>query len=136
MRGEDICCPLNEHDRAGSPPHARGRQYQREIAEPTTRITPACAGKTAPALLSRMIDRDHPRMRGEDVPGGIILKETEGSPPHARGRHARTRLTKGDMRITPACAGKTNPVFDDHKRHADHPRMRGEDSPAKCTNLL
>ncbi len=66
-------------------------------------------------------------MRGEDVPGGIILKETEGSPPHARGRRSRAGTPSGTLRITPACAGKTASYCTRRSDAADHPRMRGED---------
>ena len=66
-------------------------------------------------------------MRGEDA---AIANENiivVGSPPHARGRPNSTSKAHTRLRITPACAGKT----DDDIRHAyrggDHPRMRGED---------
>ena len=71
----------------GSPPHARGRRTSAPRSSAQPRITPACAGKTAPDSAPGGWGRDHPRMRGEDHP------------------------VKADAhvfnRITPACAGKT-----------------------------
>ena len=46
-------------------------------------------------------------MRGED---GLALGEAgfrPGSPPHARGRHAKLEKKVTAKGITPACAGKT-----------------------------
>ena len=46
-------------------------------------------------------------MRGEDAAIARAARRWGGSPPHARGRHATHCLSDSDMRITPACAGKT-----------------------------
>ena len=67
-------------------------------------------------------------MRGEDGVEGAIAKVQTGSPPHARGRLLRSLIRQRIVGITPACAGKTSPSLDADLRHADHPRMRGEDS--------
>ena len=66
-------------------------------------------------------------MRGEDLEQGKKTRLSDGSPPHARGRH---RLNIGDgavLRITPACAGKTQVQQGSRREGSDHPRMRGED---------
>ena len=69
-------------------------------------------------------------MRGEDLEDVKGLNKRQGSPPHARGRleeHYDYELIAG---ITPACAGKTRRGAACRSGSRDHPRMRGEDSPA------
>ena len=46
MRGEDLYLIGVMIPRAGSPPHARGRQHLPKMALWMYGITPACAGKT------------------------------------------------------------------------------------------
>ena len=87
MRGEDTDTPAFNEFAYGSPPHARGRPSFLSKRRRTTRITPACAGKTYKPCEC---DEGH-----------------FGSPPHARGRHLLKRLSGRGRRITPACAGKT-----------------------------
>ena len=107
MRGEDKNGSRGYRYYAGSPPHARGRR-RTSFARPTTsRITPACAGKTVDALLDGFLSRDHPRMRGEDGDWVHADGVLGGSPPHARGRREWGYNISTTRRITPACAGKT-----------------------------
>ena len=107
MRGEDFECEDERDYAVGSPPHARGRQEERDSFEKTVRITPACAGKT--------------------WTNSSQAQQPNGSPPHARGRHSYDATTDMRVRITPACAGKTFTVHSPTASPADHPRMRGED---------
>ena len=132
MRGEDLRYVAISGTKEGSPPHARGRLYDRALTGSATRITPACAGKTAP--IASHVDgyRDHPRMRGEDIDGGVAFEMDYGSPPHARGRRVEDDFHAATCRITPACAGKTSNARGWRSRDRDHPRMRGEDA---CTTV-
>ena len=127
MRGEDgnaRLCVVHLH---GSPPHARGRLYVTKSECVSDGITPACAGKTSVEYRTSRSAPDHPRMRGEDSHPVVRAGDPRGSPPHARGRHF-SKIVRGiHKRITPACAGKTDVLGGDVDRHADHPRMRGED---------
>ena len=66
-------------------------------------------------------------MRGEDLFLAIKPLTFRGSPPHARGRHIALKAANYDLRITPACAGKTTCLKACIFVDADHPRMRGED---------
>ena len=71
---------------------------------------------------------DHPRMRGEDE--GVSLDAASGQMDHPRMRGEDYRLLPRAVRaarITPACAGKTNPPSERKHAREDHPRMRGED---------
>ena len=107
MRGEDDLMVIGELEDLGSPPHARGRLVHDNGHGCAVRITPACAGKTSFDRYESHSSRDHPRMRGEDV---LRLGDSEGlvgSPPHARGRPLMGQSGTREIRITPACAGKT-----------------------------
>ena len=66
-------------------------------------------------------------MRGEDAAEASGGDAQVGSPPHARGRQGRLRRGWLRSRITPACAGKTEPSESHPLVTWDHPRMRGED---------
>ena len=67
-------------------------------------------------------------MRGEDALKLLGPFPKSGSPPHARGRPRIHIMTSEYIRITPACAGKTNSITGHPRQQSDHPRMRGEDS--------
>ena len=128
MRGEDFLPSRVLVTGRGSPPHARGRRSAMANCHGLTRITPACAGKTAGTYAAMARNKDHPRMRGEDSANRLPRGRIQGSPPHARGRHTIQSLLKLALRITPACAGKTYARLADWIAFWDHPRMRGEDS--------
>ena len=50
----------------------------------------------------------------------------EGSPPHVRGKVRYSSPIPFDMRITPACAGKSMGESGTADAARDHPRMCGE----------
>ena len=52
------------------------------------------------------------------------------TPPRARGRQNALTVSRRVVRITPACAGKTDPNRPEPAVSRDHPRMRGEDADA------
>ena len=84
----------------------RGKGRQSIVDRQTSRITPACAGKSLPAMLTTSGDRDHPRMCGEKFRPFATMFESKW--------------------ITPACAGKRETGFDCSGYVWDHPRMCGE----------
>ena len=127
MRGEDRLGGRINFVDVGSPPHARGRRARNTVDYSTPRITPACAGKTSRRQRLATLCADHPRMRGEDFALKVVKELLKGSPPHARGRHVYIVAPLDDVRITPACAGKTARRFPRKCGGRDHPRMRGED---------
>ena len=113
-------------ENVGSPPLARGTVENPLIASCPPRITPACAGNRALPLFSRIFDRDHPRLRGEQFThrfkGGIY----KGSPPLARGTVWHCSAEPSTLRITPACAGNRWEKHRHARKVGDHPRLRGE----------
>ena len=126
MRGEK---PRRDRLRlpgAGSPPHARGKDFRRYLTGEHAGITPACAGKSGFQRAGRRYRGDHPRMRGEKQPAVNHQPHQQGSPPHARGKDVLVVVRHQPYGITPACAGKRSSRASTRCRSRDHPRMRGE----------
>ena len=71
------------------------------------RLTPACAGKTVQVSHNNCPCEAHPRLRGEDRDKHFKDIDTSGSPPLARGRLRLNNTIFNSVRLTPACAGKT-----------------------------
>ena len=85
MRGEHPPRrPRLSHD-SGSSPHARGALDLCVLGLKLLGIIPACAGSTTPQSFKAVIERDHPRMRGEHKRPHRPRSEHMGSSPHARG---------------------------------------------------
>ena len=127
MRGEEDESGTAALQAFGSPPHARGRVECLPVRPRAVRITPACAGKSRPTAARPTAAPDHPRMRGEEEAIVSEVKNSGGSPPHARGRDDRACPSGLHRRITPACAGKSKTVLVKIHYPTDHPRMRGEE---------
>ena len=73
--------------RDGSPPRVRGKRAAACPWSPRARITPACAGKTAPACFTCISASDHPRVCGENGFFCVCVSNRNGSPPRVRGKH-------------------------------------------------
>ena len=65
MCGEKFPHGRRHKGRKGSPPHVRGKVNLRTALKLVGGITPACAGKSMPTVMSDFRYRDHPRMCGE-----------------------------------------------------------------------
>ena len=128
IRGEDQFCTLTPAAQHGSPPHSRGRRHAPERWPGRDRLTPAFAGKTRYTNSGRPVVKAHPRIRGEDSLPGDRWGETDGSPPHSRGRHIVIHKIFSYARLTPAFAGKTGGPPAIRFVVEAHPRIRGEDS--------
>ena len=107
LRGKDLLQSDSRISLLGSPPLARERPWSGCHWDNPARITPACAGKTPDPATPILWGRDHPRLRGKDVPFLSSWLSSVGSPPLARERLAVSHLTPSTDGITPACAGKT-----------------------------
>ena len=110
----------------GSPPRVRGKPLLGEIACGEPRITPACAGKTAPRSPCIYAGGDHPRVCGENCTSRPAQRPERGSPPRVRGKLHKRGLLRGSLGITPACAGKTALSQGRGPASWDHPRVCGE----------
>ena len=113
---------------AGSPPRVRGKVRRQKSCVRSFGITPACAGKSAQARPHRGDRQDHPRVCGEKPVVGGGLVNGMGSPPRVRGKVHSNALGPCDLRITPACAGKSYKSAWSTSSRRDHPRVCGEKS--------
>ena len=95
-----------------------------------SRITPACAGKSAVCGTGNSGRKDHPRVCGEKKASGAVLYPVVGSPPRVRGKASNSQKKIENRGITPACAGKSPTGSLSVGRLGDHPRVCGEKIPA------
>ena len=117
----------------GSPPRVRGKLHNKDIMKQLSRITPACAGKTGREHGNSKAVADHPRVCGENRASMQRILPWLGSPPRVRGKLLVTSYLGLDVRITPACAGKTQDNHDMRTLWADHPRVCGENPAARAS---
>ena len=92
---------------SGSPPRVRGTGRRRSRAGGRCRITPACAGNSAPGPPKRIRPPDHPRVCGEQSNIPCSMPWVWGSPPRVRGTDCAQQTRNTQNRITPACAGNS-----------------------------
>ena len=118
---------------AGSSPHTRGAHDRRSPPNPHQRIIPAYAGSTIPVPMDRRAHPDHPRIRGEHSPMSRPTTIPTGSSPHTRGAHTNENIDMWIVGIIPAYAGSTISLRTSRAWRWDHPRIRGEHSPASGT---
>ena len=119
----------------GSPPRMRGKLPVGAVQPHQPGITPADAGKTAPALGSGFQSRDHPRGCGENSCATSHLSHTSGSPPRMRGKPRILVRAVGQRGITPADAGKTARDCGRAADTEDHPRGCGENTLREYHNV-
>ena len=91
----------------GSSPLTRGKPVARPTEYDALRLIPAHAGKTVGAGLRVVLDRAHPRSRGENYATRRDLSRPTGSSPLTRGKLAAVNPTFATVRLIPAHAGKT-----------------------------
>ena len=85
MRGEQMPMHGYKDVYQGSPPLARGTGVEGAVEKQGKGITPACAGNSRADLEKWVRRKDHPRLRGEQLPYIACLIAADGSPPLARG---------------------------------------------------
>ena len=86
MGGEKPDQRGNRPQRAGSPPHGRGKDADTDYPPEVEGITPAWAGKRPNQRRPERLVRDHPRMGGEKTEHCSCMGIKQGSPPHGRGK--------------------------------------------------
>ena len=124
--GEKFEALSDDEDLPGSPPRVRGKAGDRIEVDSREGITPACAGKRSREQSICRWPEDHPRVCGEKPLFLDKLPHDEGSPPRVRGK-AKIKRPEGEkMRITPACAGKSDGGCNANVVARDHPRVCGE----------
>ena len=116
VRGDDLDTITGRHNRAGTPPRARGRRTHPWWPLLRGRNTPACAGTTATACGCTSSPAEHPRVRGDDP--DFLRRFVDG------------------QRNTPACAGTTWTTASPTMRSTEHPRVRGDDAITALVTVL
>ena len=107
MCGKDLSSTGVSDTKLGSPPRVRERLNYFRFPSAICGITPACAGKTAFDVEPWIDCEDHPRVCGKDRIWSPPSNFCKGSPPRVRERLNPLHLVAAEIRITPACAGKT-----------------------------
>ena len=130
MRGEHSDAMSLDVSDAGSAPHARGTRVQWQAVKHSHRFSPACAGNTKTAKMTKPCPTVQPRMRGEHPDGPRSVCKGGGSAPHARGTLSAPSAAATQRRFSPACAGNTGVERLASISATVQPRMRGEHS---CT---
>ena len=110
----------------GSPPRGRGKGGVFDDFAGLGGITPAWAGKSPDPPTPPTSGGDHPRVGGEKSSADQRFMRTLGSPPRGRGKVAIAAPLDVVDRITPAWAGKSQPMPPSVPRVRDHPRVGGE----------
>ena len=126
IRGEHTAALIGPAIAGGSSPHTRGALGARRPGPRPPRIIPAYAGSTDCFWMRESVAADHPRIRGEHLPGISATQPTTGSSPHTRGARDGGDADLEDQRIIPAYAGSTLFSRDAIHHTRDHPRIRGE----------
>ena len=92
----------------------------------TDGITPAYAGKSAKTKAVALDKEDHPRLCGEKRSVLLLVALGRGSPPPMRGKGFYRSFRSFSDGITPAYAGKSDPLKLWYIDVRDHPRLCGE----------
>ena len=113
MCGEKLSAIYKLEYNPGSPPRVRGKVAADSPPQRKHGITPACAGKSGAATPLTRNGSDHPRVCGEKDGRVFAGDGGAGSPPRVRGKVGITYGRSSALRITPACAGKSESVYND-----------------------
>ena len=109
--GKNSVTRTMEKAKRGSPPRVREEPVRIVDFTRGEGITPACAGRTRPRIMSYGSLEDHPRVCGKNFKRKKRCRRSQGSPPRVREELCKHRSFALFLRITPACAGRTMAVF-------------------------
>ncbi len=115
----------------GSSPRVRGTESGIASRNLNFRFIPACAGNRTLTSFFKTYPTVHPRVCGEQSPGGITSWLSDGSSPRVRGTEDREVDGRLKIRFIPACAGNRKFANGDVSEGAVHPRVCGEQ---RCRN--
>ena len=125
-RGEYQLGRGSDESGPGSSPLSRGIRTRRRADRRHNGIIPALAGNTCHQRENPYQCTDHPRSRGEYVPGALPSILAAGSSPLSRGIPPADPQSSPRNRIIPALAGNTLRNLYRGPYRRDHPRSRGE----------
>ena len=110
----------------GTSPRMRGKLIVFLVDRPRDRNIPAYAGKTSTANRVVILDKEHPRVCGENSLGQCAVDDGGGTSPRMRGKLVRINQPSRNSGNIPAYAGKTCLGVDGQHPIAEHPRVCGE----------
>ena len=110
-----------DHPRVGGEKPARSSCKAVSSGSP-----PRGRGKASRPSVCRGPQWDHPRVGGEKNAGFTKTDIAAGSPPRGRGKDSGTVHGCGQLRITPAWAGKSREIPLHLRAAKDHPCVGGE----------
>ena len=125
IRGTNFSVLQVGHSDTGSSPHTRDKCGCWNGFNSRRGIIPAYAGQIRTAILPRIHEGDHPRIRGTNNCLMACFLITSGSSPHTRDKCLYRRFTRCFCRIIPAYAGQMKNKVLLAVGHRDHPRIRG-----------
>ena len=114
----------------GTSPRMRGKQVSGRIRHGGIRNIPAYAGKTFAFDQQTFLDKEHPRVCGENVCPRISGALVKGTSPRMRGKLTSGTNLHNLARNIPAYAGKTEAETMPIRVRREHPRVCGENSSA------
>ena len=126
IRGENYCFYYCQSFELGSPPHTWRKQWDGSTDNHQNRITSTYVEKTELWLLSKILDKDHLHIRGENSSNNSYLSINGGSPPHTWRKQYETDDHSETIGITSTYVEKTkvNRLALPHRQ--DHLHIRGE----------
>ena len=92
---------------SGSSPYARGTAVTYASDVDIIRIIPVCTGNRWAGRINWVIQRDHPRMHGEQDAIHVYNEDGTGSSPYARGTVLLTPCEESPSGIIPVCTGNS-----------------------------
>ena len=116
----------------GSSPLTRGKPEARSYRQPSRRLIPAHAGKTAGPRRPAHGSGAHPRSRGENTSCEATAIAVNGSSPLTRGKLRDQETQRVGGGLIPAHAGKTTRAACRPRGTRAHPRSRGENARPRC----
>ena len=126
MCGKKLTDGISGLTGSGSPLHVQEKHFEDAVKICIRRITPACAGKTVFLVQMMKHHQDHTRVCGKNSRSYCSCALMAGSPPRVREKLNCLSAFIIDIRITPACAGKTKSFILFLKEAKDHPRVCGK----------
>ena len=124
--GENVLATVQSTTLRGSSPRVRGKLVCHGADPRAAGLIPACAGKTTAKQTSSTHRPAHPRVCGENPLAVSITSLSVGSSPRVRGKREIRGFAGVEVRLIPACAGKTCDPAAGWFGAGAHPRVCGE----------
>ncbi len=95
---------------------------------PNERNTPTYVGTTFAAMWTRLCEKEHPHVCGDNGNAGFFRAFDEGTPPRMWGQLDITELKTRYRRNTPTYVGTTQRLLQNPQRPSEHPHVCGDNA--------